>query len=330
LLIRVPTVTGDMNLFKSARVVAGAAGDGAIDWQAVGEAARSATEPGELDLTPDERAAYAADVRAARTQIRSLSGIEFDLPETVTVQDRHHWIEANVGTFKRLLAPLDDVDTRLPGVSRVVNTGSMAATLAFLGNHVLGQYDPLLLADGDGHELYVVHPNVTRTAAELDVDVDRFRRWIAFHEVAHAAEFGAAPWLSAYLEERVEASVQSIQNGSIRGLRSDPHLSELDTAMTAVEGYAELLMDRAFDQEYADLRAKLEARRRGGGPLTRIMRRVFGIGLKRRQYERGSAFFEQIADTRGLTGAAAVWADPEHLPTSEELDDPAAWLARVQ
>lgn len=319
-----------MNIFKSVRVVAGATGDGAIDWQAVEEAARSATEPGELNLTPDERAAYAADVRAARDRVHSISGIDFELPQTVTVQNRHHWIEANIGTFRRLLAPLDDVDTRLAGVSRVLNTGSMAATLAFLGNHVLGQYDPLLLADGDGHELYVVHPNVRRTAAELEVDVDRFRRWIAFHEVAHAAEFGAAPWLSAYLEERVEASVESIQNGSIRALRSDPELSELDTAMTAVEGYAELLMDRAFDQEYADLRAKLEARRRGGGPLTRILRRVFGIGLKRRQYERGSAFFEHIAESRGVTGAAQVWADPENLPTAEELDNPAAWLTRVQ
>jgi len=37
--------------------------------------------------------------------------------------------------------------------------------------------------------------------------------------------------------------------------------------MTAVEGYAEVLMDRAFDGEYADLRRKLDERRGGGGPV---------------------------------------------------------------
>lgn len=318
-----------MGLYRSVRAVAGATGDGAIDWDAVEEAARGSTESGRLELSGDERAAYARDVRAARDRVRTISGIEFDIPAEVTVQDRHHWIAANIDTFRRVLAPLDDVGTRLPEVSRVVNTGSMAAALAFLGNNVLGQYDPLLLTDGDDHDLYVVHPNVVRTAAELDVDEARFRRWILFHEVAHAAEFGAAPWLTGYLEDRVEASISSIQDGTLRMIRSDSHLEELDLAMTAVEGYAELLMDRAFDREYADLRAKLEARRRGGGPITKILRRLFGIGLKRRQYERGSAFFEHVVEARGMKGAAVVWDRPENLPTDDELDDPDRWLARV-
>lgn len=318
-----------MGLYRSVRAVAGATGEGAIDWNAVEEAARGATDPGHLELSREEQSAYARDVRAARDRVRSISGIEFDIPEAVTVQDRHHWIAANIDTFRRILAPLDDVATRLPEVSRVVNTGSMAAALAFLGNNVLGQYDPLLLTDGDDHDLYVVHPNVVRTAAELDVDEARFRRWIVFHEVAHAAEFGAAPWLAEYLEDRVEASISSIQDGTLRMIQSDSHLAELDLAMTAVEGYAELLMDRAFDREYADLRAKLEARRRGGGPITKIVRRLFGIGLKRRQYERGAAFFEHVVEKRGMEGAAIVWDRPENLPTDDELDEPDRWLARV-
>lgn len=319
-----------MGLYRSLRAVAGATGDGAIDWGAVEEAARSATSPGAIELTPEQHAAYATDVREARRRIREISGVDFDLPETITVQNRHHWIAANVDTFRRILAPLDDVSPGLAGASRVANTGSMAAALAFLANNVLGQYDPLLLAEGDSHELYVVHPNVVQTAASLDVGVPRFRRWIVFHEVAHAAEFGAAPWLSTYLEDRVETTVDRLRDGSLRAFRNDSQLTELDTVMTAVEGYAELLMDQAFDREYADLRAKLEARRRGGGPVTRLMRRLFGIGLKRRQYERGSAFFEAIAADRGVEGAAVVWERPEHLPTDAELDDPALWLDRVQ
>ncbi|MFB6110903.1 MAG: zinc-dependent metalloprotease [Halobacteriaceae archaeon] len=318
-----------MGIYHSVRAVAGARGDGAVDWTAVSDAAKSAIQPGDLDLDAETRTAYRDDAQAARARIRAVSGLDFEIPDAVTVQDRHHWIDANVATFRRLLAPLDEGAPVLPGVARVANTGSMAAALAFLGNNVLGQYDPLLLADGDP-ELYVVHPNVGRTAAALELPVARFRRWIVFHEVTHAAEFEAAPWLADYLEDRVTEAVDILQNEGLRAPRGDGPLGELDTAMTAVEGYAELLMDEAFDEPYADLRAKLEARRNGGGPVTRLLRRLLGLGLKRRQYERGAAFFEAIAEARGVEGAGIVWERPETLPTDAELDDPASYLDRIE
>jgi uncharacterized protein (DUF2342 family) len=51
--------------------------------------------------------------------------------------------------------------------------------------------------------------------------------------------------------------------------------------------------------------------------------------MKRRQYERGKAFFDAVADERGVSGAAVVWEAPENLPSDEELDEPGQWLARV-
>jgi len=314
-----------VNLFRAVRAVAGSEGESAVDWDAVGAAARAGTAPGDLSLSAGERRGYADDVADARSAIRGAAGVEFDLPGTVEVQNRHHWIDANVETFRRLLAPLDEGAMLVPGIARTVNTGSMALALGFLSNNVLGQYDPILLGDGD-HELYFVHPNIEAVAGSLGADRDRFRRWIAFHEVAHAAEFGAAPWLSAHLEERMREAVSELAAGSI----DRDALADLDATMTAVEGYAELLMDRAFDREYADLRAELEARRRNVGPLSRIVRRLLGFGRKRRQYERGKAFFEAVADDRGIAGAAAVWDRPGNLPTDAELDDPDAWLRRVR
>jgi uncharacterized protein (DUF2342 family) len=314
-----------VSFYRVARAVADASGDGVVDWDAVTRAAKAATEPGSLDLSPAEQEGYATDVRDARERVREVAGLPFDLPETVEVQHRHHWIDANVATFRRVMAPLEEHATVFPGVARTVNTGTMAVMLAFLGNNVLGQYDPLLLAEGDDHALYFVHPNIEKVATALDVPTPRFRRWIAFHEVAHAAEFGAAPWLSTHLEEEMETALSDLADGHL----DREALSELDTAMTAVEGYAELVMDRAFDEEYADLRAKLEARRRGRGPVARLVRRLLGLGMKRRQYERGKAFFDHVADARGVAAAGRVWDRPENLPTDEELDDPARWLRRV-
>jgi uncharacterized protein (DUF2342 family) len=313
-----------VSLYRAARAVADASGEGAVDWSAVATAAKAATDPGTLDLSSEETEGYAADVRDARRRVRAIAGLDFDVPDVVEVHHRHHWIDANVATFQRVMHPLESQVGVLPGLARTANTTSMGITLAFLSNNVLGQYDPLLLADED-HALYFVHPNIRKTARILDVDEALFRRWIAFHEVAHAAEFGAAPWLSTHLESRMENAVDALSEGRFdRDL-----LGELNTTMTAVEGYAELVMDRTFDGEFADLRAKLEARRRGRGPLSTLLRRVLGIGMKRRQYERGKAFFDAVADARGVEGASAVWAHPDHLPSEAELDDPTKWLARV-
>jgi uncharacterized protein (DUF2342 family) len=314
-----------MSLYRSVRAVTAAGGEGAIDWEAVARAAKAATDPGDLEVSSDERAGYAADVRVARDRVAAVTAVDFELPDRVEIQNRHHWIDANLQTFERVMAPVEAQAGSIPGLARVVNTGSMAIASAFLARNVLGQYDPLLLAEHDDHALYFVRPNIERVATDLTVEPARFRRWIAFHEVAHAAEFGAAPWLPTHLESALEDAIEDLSTGSI----DRASLGQLDTTMTAVEGYAELVMDRAFDDEYADLRRKLDERRQGRGPLQRLIRRLLGLSMKRRQYERGKAFFDHVADAAGMDAAGEVWVAPEHLPTDEELDDPDRWLARV-
>ena len=310
-----------MTILGSVRAVArtGTTGEGVIDWAAAAEAARASLPPGDLTLNESTRQAYASDVRDARHGVAQASGMAVPLPRAIEIQNRHHWITSNVETFERVLAPLDGRQVAFAGAARVANTGTMAVMLSVLGRSVLGQYDPLLLADGEEHGLYFVHPNIESATETLGVDGDRFRRWIAFHEVAHAAEFALAPWLSDYLEDRVETGVASLADGRL----DRETLRDLNATMTAVEGYAELLMDRAFDDDPADLRDRLDARRRDRGPLLSILHRVLGIDLKRRQYERGAAFFERVADARGLGAAAAAWDRPD------EIDRPSAWLRRV-
>ncbi|MFC4438791.1 MULTISPECIES: zinc-dependent metalloprotease [Natrialbaceae] len=317
-----------MNLYRSARAVARASGDSVIDWQSAAEGAKAATDPGSLDLEPDEREAYARDVRDARAAVRSVSGADFDVPETIEIQNRHHWIDANVETFERVMGALETHTGTFPGVARTINTGTMTVLLSFLGRNVLGQYDPLLLAEmpENDHALYFVRPNILRAAEALDVDADRFRRWIAFHEVTHAAEFGAAPWLSTHLENRMQDGIADLSAGSF----NKEAFRELDAAMTVVEGYAELLMDHAFDDEYEDLRRKLDARRQGRGPLQKLFRRLLGLGLKERQYERGKNFFEHVVAVRDLETASRVWDHPDNLPTHEELDTPGLWIRRLE
>ena len=314
-----------MTFFESLRSVANASGEGTVDWDAAAEAAKAVVDPGSIAIDDEERAGYARDVRDARDGIRSATGLDFDPPSTLQVQTRHHWIDANVPTFRRLMAPLEARATPVPGIAHRANTATMATLLAFAARHVLGQYDPLLLAEDEAPGLYFVRPNVLHIARELDVGYPRFRRWIAFHEVTHAAEFGAAPWLAPALEARAERAVEALADG-----RFDREtVRDLDAAMTAVEGYAEYAMDRAFGGEYADVREKVDARRRDRGPLTALLSRLLGFEGKRRQYERGRAFFEALAREGGPDVPATLWADADHLPTPAEIDEPRRWLDRV-
>lgn len=315
-----------MSLYRSVRAVTGASGDGPVDWRAVTDAAKASTDPGSLDVSAAERQGYADDVREARNRVRSVTTIGFDVPERVEIQNRHNWLDANVETFERIMAPLEQQAEYIPGLARVFNTGTMAFALSFLSNHVLGQYDPLLLADSEEHALYFVRPNIRRVATTLDVPYDRFRRWIAFHEVTHAAEFSAAPWLSTHLESTLEAAIANLSSGTI----DRQSLGELDTTMTVVEGYAELVMDGAFDDEYADLRRKLDERRSGRTPYEKLVRRLLGLSVKRRQYERGKAFFDDVVDERSIAFAGRVWEDPDALPSDAELDDPDTWIRRIE
>ena len=315
-----PTVT----FLRSIGAVAAASGDGLIDWDAALDAATAATPPGSIELDADEQAAIADDVRAAHAAIEAASGSDFAVPSPVEVQNRHHWMEANVDIFRQALGPLEDRPVLLPGVAGRVNTATMATLLSVLGRYVLGQYDPRLFDDGPPR-LYFVLPNLRHAATVLDVEEARFRRWIAFHEVAHAAEFEAAPWLVPYLEGRIERTVAALGAGDI----DTGAIRDLDAAMTAVEGYAEFVMDRAFDDRADDLREKLDARRRSGGPLLAIVRRLLGLGLKRRQYERGKAFFDAVAEARGEAAVGAVWRDEDALPRPREIENPERWIARV-
>ena len=313
-----------MSILDSVGAIAGASGEGTVDWAAATEAATAATDSGSIDLDTGEREGYAEDVRVARKAVREAAGIDFDVPRAIEIQNRHHWIEANVDTFRTVMEPLADRRVAFPGFTRRANTATMATMLSFLGGNVLGQYDPLLLADGDP-KLYFVRPNVQKIAESLDAEYERFRRWIVVHEVTHAAEFGAAPWLSDHLETRMQEAMERMSEGGF----DQSVFGEIDVAMTAVEGYAEAVMDRALEAEYDDLRAKIDDRRSNRGPIAALLRRVLGLGMKRRQYERGKEFFDAIIDARGVEGASVVWDDPGNLPRETEIEDPALWLARV-
>lgn len=244
-------------------------------------------------------------------------------------------------------------------------TGAQAgAVMSFVASRVLGQYEIF----GSGGELLLVAPNIVETERKLGVDPHDFRLWVCLHEVTHRLQFTAVPWLEGYLRDQINAFVEATDTSVdalreqlsevVRSLASaikdsvsgnddasgegllalikSPEQREILDRMTAlmslVEGHAEYVMDEVGPEvvpSVAAIRKRFNQRRKGRGPLDRIMRRLLGLEAKMKQYADGRHFVSGVVDQVGIEGFNAVWASPQTLPTMEELHDPGAWVARV-
>ncbi len=102
--------------------------------------------------------------------------------------------------------------------------------------------------------------------------------------------------------------------------------------MSLLEGHGDVIMNRAAKGRVPDadqFHAALHARRAQVGPAARLLQKLLGLESKMRQYEAGERFIAGVEEIAGAKAIDAAWAGPDSLPTKAEIDDPAAWVARV-
>jgi coenzyme F420 biosynthesis associated uncharacterized protein len=248
------------------------------------------------------------------------------------------------------------------GLARAAAGVEVGLATGYLGQRVVGQYDVALIGPVRTPRLLFVGPNLASARERLDVGHELFLRWIAMHEATHAVQFAAVPWLREHIgaiaqELLAGAAVEvkptdllrrmlrldprelmrSVTSGEIVALLWSPEqrasMDRLASAMTVVEGYAEHVMDAVgeqLDPAYAELRRRLERDRQRRGLLDQIVSKLLGLDLKLAQYRRGKAFCDEIASEAGIARLNRVWSGPEALPSTDELDAPERWLARVR
>jgi coenzyme F420 biosynthesis associated uncharacterized protein len=289
------------------------------------------------------------------------------VPE-IAVVDRPGWVDANTSGMAALLDPLVEAltekqDSRPGAFATAIGsraTGVQAGgLLAFLSSRVLGQYEVF----GSGGRLLLVAPNIVAAEQKLGVDPSDFRLWVCLHEVTHQLQFTGVPWLRGHLEseiaqfveatdlsadvlrERLQDVLRSLADavrggeGESEGLMAliqDPAqravLDRVTAVMSLVEGHAEYVMDGVGPDvvpSVRTLRKRFAQRRKGRGPLDRVLRRLLGLEQKMKQYADGRAFVGGVIDLVGMEGFNRVWEGPSNLPTIEELTDPARWVERV-
>ncbi|HVE99688.1 MAG TPA: zinc-dependent metalloprotease [Mycobacteriales bacterium] len=240
-------------------------------------------------------------------------------------------------------------------------TGVQVGTLmAYVASRVLGQFELFLPAGGAGR-LTLVAPNIVETERRLGVDPHDFRLWVALHEVTHQMQFTAVPWLREHfaglVREFVDASdldpaqllarlrgAVGVIRGAVQGEEGTSFVEAIQTPeqravlarvqalMSLLEGHADVVMDAVAPDvvpTVGEIRRKFDERRKGTGPVDRLIRSLLGLDLKMRQYAEGAAFVRHVVDAAGMTAFNTVWTSPETLPTDSEIRDPDVWVRRV-
>jgi coenzyme F420 biosynthesis associated uncharacterized protein len=323
-------------------------------------------EDAQLPPLPGDLIAICTD---AKLRVVTYTGLKprIALPVPESVQ-RPAWIAANVDSMGALLDPIGE---RLAGASPLAGTVTKAAgalvsaeagaLTGYLSQRVLGQYD-FAFADPDAPaRLLFVAPNISRAAQRLEADPLELLTWIAFHEVTHAVQFTAVPWLRPYLAgllqellgaldlkidprsllklpsiEELRGRVAAIRQDGLLGTLGGPAQRELlgrvQGVMGVIEGHAEHVMDVVGAQalpSLAELRTALDRRRRERPPLLALLERLIGLDAKMRQYEDGKRFCDAVATAGGPAALHRVFDGPEQLPSVAELHDPDAWMRRT-
>ncbi|MFC6712697.1 zinc-dependent metalloprotease [Branchiibius cervicis] len=340
-----------------------------VDWAAAGKVAHRLIQDGpDVSLGEAHAAVEDLRDAAQRARgpvaetARMHSPSSADSP--VLIVDRTVWTDINLASTSALLDPVIEqvFAKKQPGpvsraVSAKVGAAEVGAVFGFVAGKVLGQFD---IAPGGTPSLLLVAPNIVATERELAVDPTDFRLWVCLHEETHRVQLTGVPWLREHMIERtrelmldlvpdpdqlgdrLQQALRALPGmlreggGGLADLVTTPQqrekMADLTAVMSLLEGHADVIMDDVGPQvvpTVAEIRRKFTARRGGSGGVDRLLRRLLGLDAKMRQYRDGAVFVRAVVDAVGIDGFNQVWTSPQTLPTAREIENPAAWVARV-
>jgi coenzyme F420 biosynthesis associated uncharacterized protein len=352
-----------------------------VDWEQAREIAVLVAQSEAVPTQPEDGAEVDFEGMMKRSEelVREYSHLDAKEPVgPLLVFDRPDWIEANLASFRLIFQPLaesygktlqrlEEQRKRPMRFGRRFTHGlfttQLGMVMGYLARSVLGQFDLGLPRPEDGGKLYIVYPNLLKAEGKMRLVPEDFRLWITLHEVTHAFEFAANPWIREYLRSLMETYFKSVSlrleemgmrlrpqelrdsrklNEAISqgGLVSIVHtpeqqeiLSHIQAFMSLVEGYSNLIMDMVGEDvipSFKEMSIAFRHRRDSKSGAERFVERMLGFDLKLQQYQVGELFCKEVVEKKDLDFLNQAWKREENLPTAEEIHHAFQWIERIE
>jgi putative hydrolase len=245
--------------------------------------------------------------------------------------------------------------SRIGGAMIGSQTGTAVGELA---REVVGSSDIGLPLGPEGVAA-LLPAGVAQFGQGLSVDPGEVRLFLALREAAHQRLFAHVPWLRAHLLGAVEQYASGITIDMARLQEAIPEvditnpealrealageglfrpedtpaqkaaLTRLETALALVEGWVATVVAAAARNRltHADALAEAIRRRRAtGGPAERTFATLVGLELRPRRLREAATIWQGLTEARGIDGRDALWAHPDLLPASDDLENPDAFV----
>jgi coenzyme F420 biosynthesis associated uncharacterized protein len=368
-------------LYRSLRHALRGGTEGMVDWAQAREIAImvSQSEGTAPAPTHEVQRDFEAMMRQSEELVREYSHLDPREPVgPLLVFNRPDWIEANLASFQLIFEPMAEAYSKTlrkleeqrkkpvrmgRGLTRGLLTAQLGMVIGYLARGVLGQFDLGLPRPEDGGKLYIVYPNLLKAEGKLRLVPEDFRLWITLHEVTHAFEFAANPWIRQYLRSLMESYFQSVslrleemgkrlrpqelrnsqklneiinQGGLISVVHSPEQreiLSRIQAFMSLVEGYSNLIMDlvgKEIIPSFQEMSIAFRHRRDSKSGAERFVERMLGFDLKLQQYQVGELFCKEVVEKKDLDFLNLAWKKEENLPDAEEIRHAFQWIERIE
>ncbi|MFA5708723.1 zinc-dependent metalloprotease [Mycolicibacterium sp.] len=282
------------------------------------------------------------------------------LCDPVAQQISSVWTSALPEEAKAMAGPLLSMISQMGGMAFGSQLGQ---ALGKLSKEVLTSTD-IGLPLGPKGTAALLPQAVEEFSAGLEQPRSETMMFLAAREAAHHRLFSHVPWLSAQLLSAVEAYAQGIEidmsgieelaQGFNPASMADPAameqllnqgifepkatpgqtaaLERLETLLALIEGWVQTVVADALGERIpgtSALSETLRRRRASGGPAEQTFATLVGLELRPRKLREAAALWQRLTEAAGMDARDAVWQHPDLLPSSEDLDDPAAFIDRV-
>ncbi|QKJ19134.1 zinc-dependent metalloprotease [Microbacterium hominis] len=261
----------------------------------------------------------------------------------------------------------EEMQDLVQGAGRLMRTvgGSLFATqlgqvVGNLSKEVVsgGDVGIPLMPDGDAA---ILPQNFADFGRELGIPDDQLALYVATRELAHARLFRHARWLRLHVISQVTEFARGVrvdtdaledlasrfdpsepdelrralESGALLPERSEAQnaaLARLENLLATVEGWVDVVTEQAVARlPSADRIAEAVRRRRAvGGPAERAFGSLVGLELRPRRMREAASMWRAVTDAVGVASRDALWDYPDLMPTAEDIDDPAALVARLE